>query len=118
MQNILVHIMVCTYLMLWICYSQSVSLIAFPIDFCMHDKTCVVILNTIKTLLQFQHSKLGQILHVDKTYFLRPPVTFTITIHICIQGTSLRIFPNMQSGPAKQAHWKYLSMQNYQMGSL
>ena len=37
----------------------------FPIDFCVNEKTCVVIQNTIKKLLQLQHSKLGQILHVD-----------------------------------------------------
>ena len=28
-----------TYLAFWMCYSQSVSFIEFPIDFCMHDKT-------------------------------------------------------------------------------
>ena len=37
---------------------HSISFIEFPIDICMHDKTCVIIQNTIKKLLQFQHSKI------------------------------------------------------------
>ena len=52
-----------TYLMSWICCSQSVSFVEFPINFWLYDKTCVIIQNIIKKLLQFQHSKLGQILH-------------------------------------------------------
>ena len=52
-----------TYLVFWMCYSQSVSFIESPIDFCMHDKTCVIIQSTIKKVLQ-----LGQILHVDHIY--------------------------------------------------
>ena len=61
-----------TYVMFWMCYLQSVSFIEFPIDFWIHDKTCVIMQNAIEKLLQFQHSKLGQILHVNKTCFLRP----------------------------------------------
>ena len=38
----------------------------------MHDQICTTIQSTIKKLLQFKHSKLNQILHVDKTGFLRP----------------------------------------------
>ena len=38
----------------------------------MHDKACVIIQNTIKKLLQFQDTELGQILRIDKTCFLRP----------------------------------------------
>ena len=38
----------------------------------MYDKICAIIQTTIKKLLQFMHSKLGQILHVDKIGFLRP----------------------------------------------
>ena len=40
-----------TYLKFWLCYSQSVNFIEFHIDFCMHDKACVIIQNTIKKLL-------------------------------------------------------------------
>ena len=39
-----------TYLMFWMCYSQSVSFIEFPIDFCMHDKNCTTIHNATKNL--------------------------------------------------------------------
>ena len=58
-------------------YSKSVSFIETPItyiDFCMHNRTCVKIQNTITKLVQFRikHSKLVQLLHVDKTYFFRP----------------------------------------------
>ena len=55
-----------------------------PVYFCMHDKNCVIIRSTIKKLLQFEHSKLGQILHVDKTCFLRPGHiinTFTLRLN-------------------------------------
>ena len=75
MQNTLVHIMAHILCSGCMCYSQSVSFIEFCIDFCMHDKTCVITQNTTKTLLQFKNSKLGQILHVDKTCF-SGPVTY------------------------------------------
>ena len=38
-----------TYLVLWIGYSHSVSFIEFTIDFCILDKNCVIIQNTINT---------------------------------------------------------------------
>ena len=36
--------------------------------------------NTIKMLLQFKHSKLRQILHADKTGFLRPSHKYGVII--------------------------------------
>ena len=56
------------------CYAKSASFIKFLMDFCTYD-----ILDTIwitdKKLLHFKLSKLGQILHVNKTGF---PVPVTI----------------------------------------
>ena len=67
----------CTYLMFWMCHSQSVCFIKFPIEFSMLDKSCVIIQSSYyQKLLQFERSELGQILSVDKTCFLRPG-------HIC-----------------------------------
>ena len=63
-----------TYLVFWICYSQSVSFTEFLIYFyiILYDKMYSKIQNTIRKLLQLKHSKLHHILHVDKTGFLRP----------------------------------------------
>ena len=41
-------------------------------DFCIYYDILDTIMITDKMLLHFKHSKLGQILHVDKTCFLRP----------------------------------------------
>ena len=61
-----------SYLVFWICYLQSVSFTEFLIYFYIYDKMYSKIQNTIRKLLQFKPSKLHQILHVDKTAFLRP----------------------------------------------
>ena len=54
------------------CYTQSVSSIEFLRKYCIYDEICVEILFHEKELLNFKDYKLGQILHVDKTGFLRP----------------------------------------------
>ena len=54
----------------------------------MYDKICAIIQNTIKTLLQFKQSQLGQILHVDKTGFLRPSHIYrkhTSMVHVSVK---------------------------------
>ena len=71
MQNILVHIMVHISCSGCAIYSLSVLLNSLLISTCTYDEMCVIIRNTLNKLLQFKHSKLGQILHVDKTSFLR-----------------------------------------------
>ena len=48
-------------------------------DFCIDDEICAIIQNSIKKLLQFIRSELGQILHVDNTGFLRPSQKSIIT---------------------------------------
>ena len=65
------------YLVFWMCYSQS--FIKCFIDFYIYDKRCAKIQNIIKKLLQFKHSKLGQILCVDKTFFSGPVTNITCT---------------------------------------
>ena len=71
-----------TYLVFWMCYVQYASFITFLIDLCMYGETCAIIQNTIKKLLQFKHSKLDQIVHVDKTGFLRPSHILCFLVHI------------------------------------
>ena len=48
----------------------------------MYGEICAIIQTSIKKLLQFIHSKLGQILHVDKTGFLGPPGPITYCTNI------------------------------------
>ena len=60
-----------TYLLFCMCYQTSVSFIEFLMDFCISDNILDTIKITDKMLLYFKLSKTGQILHVDKTSFLR-----------------------------------------------
>ena len=53
------------------CYPKFVIFIEFLMDFCIYDDIFVAIWITDKKLLHFKLSKSGQILHVDKTGFLR-----------------------------------------------
>ena len=74
MQKILVHIMVhilCSGCAICNLYVLLNSLLTSA---CTYDKACAIIQNTSTNnkLLQFKHSKLGQILRVDRTGFLRP----------------------------------------------
>ena len=61
-----------TYLLFCIGYTQCVSFIEFLMEFCTSDEIFVKMLIKDKKLLHFKVSKLGQILCVDKTGFLRP----------------------------------------------
>ena len=49
------------------CHTKCVSLIGFLMD----DELCVTVVSKYKKLLHFDVLKLGQILCVDKTGFLR-----------------------------------------------
>ena len=60
-----------TYLLFCMCYPRSVNFIEFLKDFCIYDDILDKIQTTTKKLLYFELSKLGQILHVDKTCFPR-----------------------------------------------
>ena len=55
-----------------VCAAKSISFIELLMDFCIFDDILDTIRITDKKLLQFKLSKLGQILCVDKTGFLRP----------------------------------------------
>ena len=61
-----------TYLLFYMCYPISVSFIEFLMEFCIYDDILDTIWITDKKLLHFKLSKLGKILHVDKTSFPRP----------------------------------------------
>ena len=60
------------YLLFCMCYPKSVNFIEFLIDCCIYDDILDMIEITDKKLLHVKLSKLGQILHVDKTCFPRP----------------------------------------------
>ena len=60
------------YLFFCMCYPKSVYFIEFLMDFCIYDDILLMIHVINKKLLHFKLSKSGQILHVDKTCFLRP----------------------------------------------
>ena len=60
------------YILSCMCYTKSVSFMEFLMDCCIYDDILDTILSTDRTLLCFKFSKLDQILHVDKTGFLRP----------------------------------------------
>ena len=59
------------------CYRHSVSFIAFLRKFGMYGEICVRILCNQNELLNLKDQNLGQILSVDKTYFLRPGHIYT-----------------------------------------
>ena len=59
------------YLLFCMSYSKSVSVIEFPMGFCIHDDILNTIQITDKRLLHFKLKKSGQILHVDITCFPR-----------------------------------------------
>ena len=62
-----------SYLLLCMCYPNSVSCIELRMDFCiLCDDILDTIQSTDKKLLHFKLSKSGHILRVDKTCFLRP----------------------------------------------
>ena len=65
-----------TYLLFCMCYPKLVNFIAFLMDFCIYDDILGMIQITDKKLLHVKLSKLGQILHVDKTCFPRPSHIF------------------------------------------
>ena len=54
------------------CYSKSVNIIEFLMDFCIYDDILDMLEITDKKLLHFKLSKSGQNLRVDKTCFPRP----------------------------------------------
>ena len=59
--------------MCYLSYIKSVSFIEIPMNFCIYDKIHITMIKSKKiNLLHFKLSKLGQILHVHKTGFLRP----------------------------------------------
>ena len=64
------------YLLLCVCYSNSVSFIELLRIFCMHGEVCAKILCSEKDLLNFKDSKLTQKFYGNKTGFVRPG-------HIC-----------------------------------
>ena len=72
-----------TYLIFCMWYAKSVSCIGFLMECCIYDEIVATILITDKKLLHFEPIKLGQILCVDKTCFLRPG-------HIC-SYSSIRV---------------------------
>ena len=87
MQNILVHNIIIVHILCSECairHSQLViiSFIEFLIDFyiILYDKMYAKIHCTIKKLLQFKHSKLCQILHVDKTGFSGPVTNYECVV--------------------------------------
>ena len=61
-----------TYLLFCIRYPIFVSFIEFLMDLYIYDDILDAIWIADKKLLHFKFSKLGQILHVDKTSFPRP----------------------------------------------
>ena len=61
-----------TYLLFYMCYLKSVNFIEFLMDFCIYDNILGTVQIIDKKLVNFKLSKSGQILHVDKTCFLRP----------------------------------------------
>ena len=54
------------------CYTKSISFGEFLMECCTYDEGFVTILIKDLKLLHYQVPKLGQVLHVDKTGFLRP----------------------------------------------
>ena len=68
------------------CYPKSVSFIEFRMDFWIYDDIVDTIPITDKKLLHFKLSKLGQILHVDKTYFPRPGHNIISNDNLCYNG--------------------------------
>ena len=50
-----------TYLLFRMCYSKSVNIIAFLMDFCTYDDICDMVHITDKKLLHFKLSKSDQI---------------------------------------------------------
>ena len=61
-----------TYLLVCMCYPQSVSFIEFLMDLCTYNDILGTIRITDKKLLHFKLSKAGQILRVGKTSFPKP----------------------------------------------
>ena len=55
-----------------VCYPNSVNFIEFLRILCIYDELCVKILFCHDEILHFKDRNLGQILHVNKTCFLRP----------------------------------------------
>ena len=72
----------CTYLFLCVCYLISVSFIKFLRILYIYDEICVKMLCLQDEILHFKDRNLGQILHVDKTCFLRPGHIFVLRNYI------------------------------------
>ena len=70
-----------TYLLFCMCYPNSVNFIEFLMDFCIHDDILDTRQITNENLLHFKLSKLGHILHVDKTGFPRPGHIFYALVY-------------------------------------
>ena len=62
----------CAYLIFCVCYPNSVRFIEFLGISCIYAEICVKMLYCQDEILHFKDQNLGQILHVDKTCFLRP----------------------------------------------
>ena len=60
------------YLLLCVCYSNSVSFIELLRIFCIHGEVCAKILCLEKDLLNLKDSKLTQKFYGNKTGFVRP----------------------------------------------
>ena len=64
-------------------------------DFCIYYDILDTIMITDKMLLHFKHSKLSQILHVDKTGFLSPGDIYAVSISgsyvLCVYIAALKL---------------------------
>ena len=70
------------YLFFCVCYPHSVSFIEFLRILCIYGELCVKILFCHDEILHFKDRNLGQILHVDKTCFLRPGHIYSVNGYI------------------------------------
>ena len=66
------------------CYPTSISIIDIFRIFCIYDKICVKIPCPRNELLRLKDQNLDQILHVDKTCFLRPGHICSYELITCI----------------------------------
>ena len=98
-----------TYLLLCMCYPNSVKFIEFLMDFCIYDDILDMIQIADKTLLLFKLSKSGQILRVDIRPVFPGPVTYLamhnilifplshIVLYCCNKNCNISIYCNIVS---------------------
>ena len=86
-----------TYLLFCMCYPKSLNFNEILMDFCIYDDILDTIQITDKKLLHFKCSKLGQILHVDKTCFPRP-------------GHIYMVYCQRKSTNHFNSYWGYIAM--------